>query len=57
LLADVCGGDDAKWRDARDAAKGALAARVDLWDGVLDTLAARALSDATRSAGQSVTLL
>jgi len=35
LLTEVCGGDPANWALAEEAARVALQARIDLWDGVL----------------------
>ncbi|MCL4780969.1 MAG: DUF3050 domain-containing protein [Gammaproteobacteria bacterium] len=35
MLAMICGDDDAKWREATDAAVEAITERIALWDGVL----------------------
>jgi hypothetical protein len=35
MLADLCGRDEVKWRESRDTACAALAARARLWDGIL----------------------
>jgi hypothetical protein len=35
MLADLCGDDDAKWRECTETVNSALAARVRLWDGIL----------------------
>ncbi len=35
MLADLCGDDDAKWRECADTVNLALAARSRLWDGIL----------------------
>jgi hypothetical protein len=34
MLIDLCGDDDAKWRECADAASAALEARVRLWDSI-----------------------
>ena len=41
LVASLCGGDDARWRQAEEAAVTALDARRDLWDGVCAVLRQR----------------
>jgi hypothetical protein len=38
LLAALCGGDVARWREAEAAAEAAVVARVQFWDGVLAAL-------------------
>jgi len=38
MLASLCGDDAIKWNRAIEAAKGALRARLDLWDGILAQL-------------------
>jgi hypothetical protein len=38
LLAALCGGDAAKWREAEAAAEAAVNARLQFWDGVLKAL-------------------
>ena len=38
LLVDLCGQDAARWREATDAAVGALEARLRLWDAIHATL-------------------
>jgi hypothetical protein len=38
MLADLCGGDEGKWRQCEQTVRGALAARLRLWNGVLDAL-------------------
>jgi hypothetical protein len=38
MLADLCGDDDAKWRDCAAAAGRALRARAELWDGIAAAL-------------------
>jgi hypothetical protein len=38
MLAELCGDDDAKWRECADVVIAALRARVRLWDGILDAL-------------------
>lgn len=35
MLADLCGDDDAKWQECADTVNDALAARAQLWDGIL----------------------
>jgi DUF3050 family protein len=35
MLADLCGDDEAKWRECAQAVNAALAARARLWDGIL----------------------
>jgi hypothetical protein len=35
MLADLCGDDEAKWRECADTINSALEARVRLWDGIL----------------------
>ena len=35
MLADLCGDDDAKWRECADTVNTALAARAKLWTGIL----------------------
>lgn len=36
MTAELCGEDDRKWGEARDAARAALEARLALWDGVVE---------------------
>ena len=43
LLQDLCGDDDAMWDEATTAARDALPARVNLWDGVLQSIEEEAL--------------
>ncbi|MEV0648803.1 DUF3050 domain-containing protein [Phytomonospora sp. NPDC050363] len=38
MLADLCGDDDAKWNECAETVNSALAARVALWDGILDAI-------------------
>ncbi len=40
LVASLCGGDEARWQQAEEAAATALKSRRDLWDAVLTTLKA-----------------
>ncbi|HWG63486.1 MAG TPA: DUF3050 domain-containing protein [Streptosporangiaceae bacterium] len=35
MLADLCGEDDDRWQECADTVNSALAARSDLWDGIL----------------------
>jgi hypothetical protein len=35
MTAELCGDDPIKWKEAADAAKAALTARLSLWDGIL----------------------
>jgi hypothetical protein len=42
LLANICGDDDERWREAEQAAADALRARIGLWDGVLAAVAGSA---------------
>jgi len=43
MLSTLCGDDPTRWREAREAAGGALEARLELWDGVVEALDARGL--------------
>lgn len=38
MLADLCGDDDSKWRQAAETVNLALVARCRLWDGILDAI-------------------
>ena len=38
MVAELCGADDMKWRDAAEAAESALNARIAFWDGIAETL-------------------
>ena len=38
MIADLCGGDDAKWDECIDTTVNALRARVRLWDGIVAAL-------------------
>jgi hypothetical protein len=38
MLANLCGDDEAKWKDALAAARLALKARIALWDGVVEQI-------------------
>ena len=38
MTADLCAEDDAKWHEATIAVKKALQARINLWDGILETI-------------------
>ncbi len=40
LLAKLCAEDTTKWEEAEEAARAALNARIELWDGVVEELAA-----------------
>ena len=42
MVADICGSDAIKWREAADAAEAALQARLDLWDSILLDIASSA---------------
>jgi hypothetical protein len=44
LLDELCGGDDAKRREALEAARKALTARIALWDDVLEAINSRSSS-------------
>ena len=44
MVADLCGSDDRKWRDAETAATQAIEARLALWDGILSQITARRAS-------------
>jgi hypothetical protein len=44
LVAQLCGDDEARWREASAAAIGALEARIALWDGVLHGVRAATVS-------------
>jgi hypothetical protein len=41
MLADLCGDDKTKWRQCAETVNLALAARYELWDGILATIKAR----------------
>ncbi|MFD0792848.1 DUF3050 domain-containing protein [Mucilaginibacter litoreus] len=38
MTAELCGDDNAKWQEATNAVEQALQARIDLWDGILETI-------------------
>jgi hypothetical protein len=38
MLADLCGDDDVKWQQAADTVNTALAARQQLWGGILTAI-------------------
>jgi hypothetical protein len=38
MLTDLCGNDTGKWRQCEETVQSALAARIRLWDGILDAL-------------------
>jgi hypothetical protein len=40
MTSELCGGDDAKWQEATQAAKKSLAARLYLWDSILEKIKA-----------------
>jgi hypothetical protein len=40
MVADLCGDDEVKWREAAAAVNHALEARVQLWDGILAAIKA-----------------
>lgn len=42
MLADLCGGDEPKWQTCAQTVNRALAARYQLWDGILDAIKANA---------------
>jgi hypothetical protein len=44
LVAQLCGDDEARWREASAAAIGALQARIALWDGVLHSVRGAAVA-------------
>lgn len=50
MLAELCGSDARKWREAADAAGRALEARLGLWSGVAEVLAGRNLPVTGKSA-------
>jgi hypothetical protein len=41
MVADLCGGDEIRWQEAREAAESAILARLALWDGIVGELDAR----------------
>jgi hypothetical protein len=43
MLEELCGDDDGKWRLAEEAARGALEARIVLWDGVMAAIGAEVM--------------
>ena len=38
MIADLCGEDVALWQEAGQAAEEALRARLELWDGILQSI-------------------
>jgi hypothetical protein len=38
MIAELCGEDELKWREATEAAETALRARILLWDGIAESL-------------------
>ncbi len=38
MTAELCGEDDVKWQEATRAVKAALQSRIDLWNGILQTI-------------------
>jgi hypothetical protein len=38
MVQELCGNDEAKWREAAHAAEQALEARLALWDGIANRL-------------------
>lgn len=48
MLADLCGDDEAKWRDCARAVNAALEARARLWDGILAAVETRAAAAPSR---------
>jgi hypothetical protein len=49
MLADLCGDDEAKWRDCAAAVNSALSARVRLWDGITAAIKESTASLAARA--------
>jgi hypothetical protein len=47
MVAELCGDDPVRWREAGDAAEGALRARLALWDGIVAAIAVE--TDALRA--------
>jgi hypothetical protein len=41
MLVDLCGDDDAKWAECKETTNLALAARLELWDGILEKIPER----------------
>ena len=41
MIAELCGEDETRWREAGEAAEVALVARIGLWDGIADEIGAR----------------
>jgi hypothetical protein len=41
MLADLCGEDSAKWAECEKTVNAALAARLKLWDGILEKILER----------------
>jgi phage FluMu protein gp41 len=35
MIAELCGNDESKWHEAKEAAKSSLKARIQFWDDVL----------------------
>ena len=52
MVADICGADEVRWREAADAAEDALRARLGLWDAILAEIqSTRASNPASSSTG------
>jgi hypothetical protein len=43
MLADLCGDDEAKWRDCADTAEAAVASRLEFWDGIFAAINRRTI--------------
>jgi hypothetical protein len=43
MITELCADDSTKWHEAADEAEIALQARIDLWDGIADSLETRRL--------------
>lgn len=52
MLAGLCGADPRKWREATEAARSALQARLSLWEGIADIL--EPISSLSRAKGNLV---
>jgi hypothetical protein len=53
MVASLCGEEPKRWQEAAEAAESALQARLDLWDGILQSILESSAEELEKSLGFS----